>query len=185
MCKKNRKNRGVNWASDKLLGGFWRLTWKWESMYVVAHGSGKRLSSSTCGPLDGPSFPRGPAGLLLFCSCRVPATSVYRGRATAGEAAAQKKRCFGAKLAPGGRSWGEGSVILGGFWPRPVAWYGSGWVTVIVAEKVFFGGNYGIESRCVQWIEELWGLSWDTVDPLKRFANKPLLESHINKWILR
>ena len=51
--------------------------------------------------------------------------------------------------------------------------------------KVFFGGNYGIESRCVQWIEKLWGLSWDTVDPLKRFANKPLLESHINKWILR
>ena len=67
-------------------------------MYVVAHGSGKRLSSSTCGPVDGPSFPRGPAGLLLFCSCRVPATSVYRGRATAGEAATQKNAVLGQNL---------------------------------------------------------------------------------------
>ena len=48
---------------------------------------------------DAAAADKGPTGLLL-CSCRVPA-SVYRGRTTVGEGAAQKKGVLGAEKREG------------------------------------------------------------------------------------
>ena len=66
---------------------------------------------------DAAAADKGPTGLLL-CSCRVPA-SVYRGRTTVGEGAAQKKGVLGAKkgeragrTATGGRSVRRGGLQL-------------------------------------------------------------------------
>ena len=55
---------------------------------------------------DAAAADKGPTGLLL-CSCRVPA-SVYRGRTTVGEGAAQKKGFWGRK-----KETGQGEEALG------------------------------------------------------------------------
>ena len=55
---------------------------------------------------DAAAADKGPTGLLL-CSCRVPA-SVYRGRTTVGEGAAQKKGFWGRKKVSG-----QGALPLG------------------------------------------------------------------------